>query len=184
MSLHSSPRTFDPLISVAICAGARDTPTQSEDVYWSTFSGVALAEHAEQHQKDGVGYIFAKLLGGKCDHHVVSVSCLAYDIVGTLTGEQVCDAVVAAGVEAVVYTTFNHLKTENVHKTRVIIPLAGSIPLREVGKDGYKAIYRAVGHSLLGDAYDTACCNPARLNYAPSHRPGSSGHFIRHYEAR
>ncbi len=239
----------DVLISVAVCSNAHANPTVFENLSWSLFRNLELSQHTTQLQKDGSAYIFACLDGGKCDEHVVSVSCLAYDIDGKLTFSEVARAVAASGLEAVIYSTFNHLKTRTAigaksyrkwaningyadaptneamaafcaahrkydhlsniriandgvtvrvrqcdrefdacvvehdgeHKARVIIPLAQAIPFKVVGKDGYKAIYHAIGERLFGTNYDVACCNPGRLNYAPSCRVGSVDHVIEHH---
>jgi hypothetical protein len=239
----------DVLVSVAVCGNAHSNPTMFENLSWQVFRDLELSQHTAQAQKGGPAYIFASLDGGRCDEHVQSVSCLAYDIDGKLTFSEVSRAVAASGLEAVTYTTFNHLKTRTTvgaksyrtwaningyadpptnesmaafcaahrkydhlsniritddgvivrvrqydrefdafvvehdgeHKARVIIPLAQAIPLKVVGKDGYKAIYHAIGERLFGTNYDVACCNPARLNYAPSCRAGSVDHVIEHH---
>lgn len=103
----------EPIVAVAFCANAHDVPTKSDQVHWSVLRKLAFSKHIEQPRKDGVAYIFGDLNGGRCNDNVSSVSCLAYDIDGNLGVSAVTTAVSAAAVETVVYTTYNHLRTES-----------------------------------------------------------------------
>lgn len=47
------------------------------------------------------------------------------------------------------------------------------IDLTELGIDGFKALYRAIGDELYGvGTYDASCCNPSRIFWNPAHPPG------------
>jgi hypothetical protein len=60
------------------------------------------------------------------------------------------------------------------HKCRVVFPLEQSIHLKsgECSIADFKALYHAHGNTLFGDAYSRESCNPARIHYLPSHKPG------------
>ncbi|MDO9381551.1 MAG: PriCT-2 domain-containing protein [Hyphomicrobiaceae bacterium] len=60
------------------------------------------------------------------------------------------------------------------HKTRVIVPISSTISLKVQarGKQAHKIVYSELGERLLGSAFSTESCNPSRLQYLPSHRPG------------
>lgn len=154
----------DPLLAVAFCSNARDVPTQSEQVRSSVLIKKAFSRHVEQPRKDGLGFIFADLNGGRRDDNVKSVSCLGFDIDGKLSASRVNSAVSAAAVMAVVYTTYNHLRTEST-----------------VAAKSYRKWAAANGH---GEAPTDAsvqafCAAHSKSDHLTSVRVGNGGDTVR-----
>lgn len=60
-------------------------------------------------------------------------------------------------------------------KSRGIVLLNKPIPLTEVGQDGLRAIYHAVGKVIFNHIpYDKSCENPSRIHWTPAKSIGSS----------
>jgi hypothetical protein len=109
--LNREDPNADHLVVVAVADNSRANVTESTLVSWSDFRKAALSEHFEQLNKDGAAIIFAHLQGGRCDANVEAASAIAYDIDGKASEPEVDRLVTDTGLEAVHYTTFNHLKT-------------------------------------------------------------------------
>ncbi|SFV32938.1 PriCT-2 domain-containing protein [Hyphomicrobium facile] len=65
-------------------------------------------------------------------------------------------------------------------KSRSILFLKKPIPLAVVGQDGFRAIYHAVGTTILDTiSYDKSCENPSRIHWTPAKPLRSSvGHSV------
>lgn len=70
-------------------------------------------------------------------------------------------------------------------KSRSLCLLKEPINLAEVGQDGYRAIYHAVGVGTYGTApngakhYDESCANPSRIHWNPAHKDGAEDFHVR-----
>jgi EAL domain len=74
---------------------------------------------------------------------------------------------------------------DSEEKSRSVSLLKEPINLAEVGQDGYRAIYHAVGVDTFGTApngtthYDEMCANPSRLHWNPAHKEGAEDFHVR-----
>lgn len=74
------------------------------------------SEHAIRGEKDGPAVIFAEVRGERVDKNVEQISALGYEIDGKLTLDRTLALVESSGLEAIVWTTHNHLR-ESQHIT-------------------------------------------------------------------
>jgi primase-like protein len=72
---------------------------------------------------------------------------------------------------------FSH---DPVQRARSVIFFAEPVLLSEVGQDGWRAIYSTLGEDIFGPVFDVSCKNPARIHWAPAHRPGAPYEIVHH----
>lgn len=139
--------------------------------------------HIEKPAKGEHVFIPADLQGQRRDGGTTRVFWLVYDIDGALSLKRLRKLCKRFGCMLVVYTTFNHLADGKTEKYRVVVFLAEPIALDEVGQDGYRAIYKAIGNTLFDDGqFDTSCCNPSHPFYLPTHAPGEADNHFAYLE--
>lgn len=98
-------------LSFAFCGNVRSNMRQLTDTpLWLAYENF-LCNHQETETKDGPAVICAMLNGGRRNSNVICVTALGYEIDGKLTVEEAVRILEAAGIEAILYTSFNHLRT-------------------------------------------------------------------------
>lgn len=65
------------------------------------------------------------------------------------------------------------MRHDPIAKVRTIYFLDMPLPYAEVGKDGWRAVYSAMGQQDFPDQWDTQCVNIGRIHWCPSHRSGA-----------
>lgn len=98
--------------------GAREKNWKMHSYTWDELHTNGFDFHRESDSKDGPAFMPACLIGSQRKAPAVEeLSLFVYDIDGTQTYAEVRECIVKAGLEAIIYTTYNHKTTKTFVRT-------------------------------------------------------------------
>lgn len=105
-------RNADHRMTVSLCAFATSDYRVLDGASLGYLGEAWYLRHVERQNKDGEAMVFGEMRGGRRDEHCKSSTALVYEVDGKLGEADIVERVRQRGLQAFVWSTHNHFRTQ------------------------------------------------------------------------